>query len=136
MRLEFKISKCLNGILSYTILILKTTLSNYRVKKIFPIHQIFSIYMQKTNWTRKWISRFFFRKRKLLGIENKSTSAIKLKKKSNYWKNWNIGWHLTHFQHKNIVFVKLSLSIVYMNVFYILYVTIDCFMRTKIPFQL
>ena len=38
----------------------------------------------------------FFRKWKLLGIENKSTSAIKLKKKSNYWKKIVEEWLASH----------------------------------------
>ena len=138
MRLEFKISKCLNGILSYTILILKTTLSNYRVKKIFPIHQIFSIYMQKTNWTRKWISRFFFRKWNLLGIENKSTSAIKLKKKSNYQKKIFgrlVGISYTFNTNTKFLSNFPYISNIWSN-FYILSVRIDCFMRTKVHFQL
>ena len=84
MRIEFKISICLNGILSYNLVI--ENYAFHRVKKNFSIHQIFSIYMQKTNWTRKWISHFIFLKWKSLGMENKSTSAIKLKKKSNYQK--------------------------------------------------
>ena len=135
MRIEFKISISLNGILSYNLVI--ENYAFHRVKKNFPIHQIFSIYMQKTNWTRKWISHFIFLKWKSLGMENKSTSAIKLKKKSNYQKKiFGRLVGISYTFNTNTKFLSNFPYIsIYDRIFIIWSVRIDCFMRTKVHFQ-
>ena len=135
MRIEFKISISLNGMLSYNLVI--ENYAFHRVKKNFPIHQIFSIYMQKTNWTRKWISHFIFLKWKSLGMENKSTSAIKLKKKSNYQKKiFGRLVGISYTFNTNTKFLSNFPYIsIYDRIFIIWSVRIDCFMRTKVHFQ-
>ena len=135
MRIAFKISISLNGILSYNLVI--ENYAFHRVKKNFPIHQIFSIYMQKTNWTRKWISHFIFLKWKSLGMENKSTSAIKLKKKSNYQKKiFGRLVGISYTFNTNTKFLSNFPYIsIYDRIFIIWSVRIDCFMRTKVHFQ-
>ena len=103
----------------HTILLLRITLS-IASRKIFLFIKFSQFICRRQIGQENGFLISFFLKWKLLGIENKSTSPIKLKKKSNYWKKifWKIGWHLTHFQHKHKIFVKLSLYISYdMNEF-------------------
>ena len=103
----------------HTILLLRITLS-IASRKIFLFIKFSQFICRRQIGQENGFLISFFLKWKLLGIENKSTSAIKLKKKSNYWmkiflENWLASHTLSTQTHK--IFVKLSLYIFYKNEF-------------------
>ena len=82
MRIEFKVST-VSMEFYHTILLMKIAVS-IASRKIFLFVKFSQFICRRQIGQENGFLISFFLKWKLLGIENKSTSAIKLKKKSNY----------------------------------------------------
>ena len=121
----------------HTILLFRITLS-IASRKIFLFIKFSQFICRRQIGQENGFLISFFLKWKLLGIENKSTSAIKLKKKSNYQKKIFgrlVGISYTFNTNTKFLSNFPYISNIWSN-FYILSVRIDCFMRTKVHFQL